>query len=520
MKKINLKIVLTIFLLLTFIATISRTTYNDVTMSVVEDPVCTINFATASSVEKKLISKDLANKEVTIQLNVSNNETSMKPTGEIMLVIDNSNSMLNTVSGTTTRKKLVINSAKTLIKNLLEDNTKLKIGIVSFSAKTIGDGTIEDAKLVSNLSNNAETLISAISNIGSTGPKTNLDAGIQLAKKYFTAETDNFHKYMIILTDGVPNIAVNYDHKYFSDDVISKTKTSLQSLSTITKNNVYTMLTGITNGNATAGTSGKTYNQIIQSIFGTEQNPTIGKFYYIKDSNIENTIKNDIYNNLLPSTLSFNDIIITDVFPKEIVDNFAFSYVKEANIGNISTSVDKSNNSIAWTIPELKSGETAIVQYKLKLNTNYDNEIINKVLNTNTKLDLSYKDYSGVTNTKSSDISPKIKLTETKEESPKEELPKEESPKKESPKEELPKEESPKEESPKEESPKEESPKEELPKKELPKEELPKKELPKEELPKELPKAGASTLFNCIGLMVVVSIIFGIRYLTLKNKIK
>lgn len=413
MKKINLKIVLIVFLLITFIATISSAAYKDVTMSVVEEPVCTINFGTASSLEKKLISKDLNNKEVTLQLKVSNNEERLKPTGEIMLVIDNSKSMLDTVDGTKTREDLVIDSAKTLIKNLLEDNTKLKIGIVSFStnADITKEGTIEDAKLISDLSNNAENLISSVSNIEYNGPRTNLDSGIQLAKKYFTEETDNSHKYMIILSDGVPNVAIDYDKNYYSDDAISKTKTSLQSLSNITKN-VFVMLTGITDGDQSTPTSPKTYNEIIKEIFGTEENPTIGKFYYIKDDKIEDTIKTNIYNDLVPIGQSFTDIKVTDIFPKEIVDNFSFSYVKESNIGKISTSIDKTNNSITWTIPELKSGETAIVQYKLKLNTNYDNGIINKILNTNTKVDISYKDSSDITNTKSSDITPKIKLTE------------------------------------------------------------------------------------------------------------
>ena len=135
--------------------------------------------------------------------------------------------------------------------------------------------------------------------------------------------------------------------------------------------------------------------------------------------------------------------------PKEIVDNFSFSYVKEANIGKISTSIDKTNNSITWTIPELKSGETAIVQYKLKLKENFDENIINKVLNTNRKLDVTYTDSSNTTNTKSSDITPKVKLTEN--------------------------------------------------------------------LPTELPKAGTTIFFGVMGIVVVIAIAFGIKYILVKN---
>lgn len=413
MKKNYLKILLIVTLLIPFIATISSAAYKDVTMSVVEEPVCTIKFGTDSSLEKKLIAKDLANKEITIQLKAINNEKSIKPTGEIMLVIDNSKSMTDKVTETKTREDLVIDSAKTLIKNLLEDNTKLKIGVVSFSTNTdvSKEGTIEDAKLISDLSNNTEKLITSVSNIEYNGPRTNLDAGIQLAKKYFTKETDNSHKYMIILSDGVPNVAIDYDKNYYSDDAISKTKTSLQSLSNITKN-VFVMLTGITGGDKPTPTSPKTYDEIIKEIFGTEEKPTIGKFYYVTDEKIEDTIKTNIYNDLVPVGQSFTDIKVTDVFPKEIVNNFSFSYVKEANIGKISTSIDTTNNSIIWTIPELKSGETAIVQYKLKLKENFDSTIVNKILNTNKKVDITYTDFDDKSQDKTSDISPKLKLTE------------------------------------------------------------------------------------------------------------
>lgn len=413
MKKINLKILLIVFLLITFFTTISSASYSDVTMTVVEEPICTINLGTNSFVERSVISKDLENKEITIQLKVTNAEESLKPTGEIMLVIDNSKSMLDSVTTDKTREDLVIDSAKTLITNLLKDNDKLKIGVVSFSTNSdiSKEGTIEDAKLISELTNNTESLISSVSNIQYDGPRTNLDAGITLAKQYFTDNTDTSHKYIIVLSDGVPNVAIDYDKNYYSDDVISKTKTKLQSLSSIT-NNVIVMLTGISNGTTVASPSTKTYDEIINEIFGTTTKPTIGKFYYITDDKIEDTIKTNIYNDLLPVSKSFTNIKVTDYFTDEIVKNFTFSYVKDPNIGTISPEIDKSNNSITWTIPELKSGETAIVQYKLKLNNNYDNGIIDKVLNTNNNLEVTYTDYSNTTDTKSSDITPKLRLTE------------------------------------------------------------------------------------------------------------
>lgn len=446
------KILLTLFLLITLIATISSAAYKDVTMSVVAEPTATINFGTKSTVERSVISKDLGNKEITLQLKVTNNETNLKPTGELMLVIDNSKSMLDKVSDTKTREDLVLESAQTLITNLLKNNSELKIGVVSFSTNSdiSKEGTSEDAKLISNLTNDYSKLKTAISNIQYDGPRTDLQAGISLAKTQFTDKTDKAHKYIIVLSDGVPNVAINYDKKYYSDDVISKTKSELQSLSDIT-DNIYIMLTGIKDGDSVASPSTKTYNQIIESIFGTEEKATIGNFYYITDDKIADTIST-IYKSLLPISQSFSNIVVKDYFTDEIVKNFDFSYVKNPNFGTISSKIDTTTNSITWDIPELKVGETAIVQYKLKLKENFDEKIINKVLNTNSKLDLSYTDSSNVTNTKSSDITPKVKLTEN--------------------------------------------------------------------LPTELPKAGTTIFFGIMGIVVVIAIAFGIKYILVKNSMK
>ena len=446
------KILLTLFLLITLIATISSAAYKDVTMSVVAEPTATINFGTGSTVERSVISKDLQNKEITLQLKVTNNEANLKPTGELMLVIDNSQSMSAKITANQSREELVLESAKTLITNLLKDNSGLKIGVVSFSTNSdiTKEGTSEDAKLISNLTNDSSKLNTAISSIQSDGPRTNLQAGISLAKSQFTDKTDKAHKYIIVLTDGVPNVAIDYDKNYYSDDVISKTKSELQSLSGIA-DNIYIMLTGIKDGDLVASPSTKTYNQIIESIFGTEEKATIGNFYYITDDKIADTIST-IYKSLLPISQSFSNIVVKDYFTDEIVKNFDFSYVKNPNFGTISSKIDTTTNSITWTIPELKSDETAIVQYKLKLKENFDEKIINKVLNTNSKLDLSYTDSSNVTNTKSSDITPKVKLTEN--------------------------------------------------------------------LPTELPKAGTTIFFGVMGIVVVIAIAFGIKYILVKNSMK
>ena len=408
MKK---KIFLITFLLLILISTCSLASYSTVTMTVVEEPVCTIDLGNDSQFEKRLISKDLANKEVTLQLQVTNNSVASKPTGEIVLVLDNSDSMKNeTVTGDI-RKDLVFESAKTLVSNLLEDNTQLQIGIVSFSTNVDQEkeATIEDAAIVSNLSNDVTSLTNAISNIEANGPRTDLEAGLTLASEQFTEEDNN--KYMIVLTDGVPNVALNSNNPYYSDTTITQTKNKLQELSN-SGINLTTMLTGIDDEDYVPFGTTKTFGEIIGEIFGTPENPTAGHFYYVTDDQIETTITNDIYNSLIPVSQSLTNIVVKDYFPEEIVNNFDFAYVSNANIGNISAEIDTTDNSITWTIPELASGQTATVQYTLKLKENFDSSIVGKILDTNEKVDITYNDFDGVAQSKTSDVTPKLQLAE------------------------------------------------------------------------------------------------------------
>ena len=281
MKK---KFFITTFLLIILIANVSLANYSTVMMNVVEEPVCTIELGENSNFEKNLISKDLSNKEVTIQLKVTNGEQPLLPTGEVVLLLDNSLSMDNpsATDSTVLRKDLVFNSAKTLLNNILKDNTSLKVAISRFSTNTdtSKQGTLEDASIVTPLTNDLDTLLAGIDSINADGPLTNLDAGLKVASTQFSTETNN--KYLIVLTDGIPNVAVDYDNQVFSDDVIAKTNTQLKALGT-QGINVITMLTGIANENISPIEGRPTNKEIITSVFGTTENPTAGKFYYVTD---------------------------------------------------------------------------------------------------------------------------------------------------------------------------------------------------------------------------------------------
>lgn len=420
MKK---KICLTIFLLIILMA--NSVFAVSTTMQIVEDNICTINLTDSSSLEKKLISYDLTNHQVTLQLKVNNDSKVIIPSGELMLVIDSSQSMDTVVSGTTTRKDLVLNSANKLVESLLTANSStLKIGVVTFSTSAETDpdtgalitGTEADAQKVCDLTNDLSQLKTSISGIQGVGQYTDLDSGLQLAKKSFSSENNN--KYMIVLTDGLPNIAVGYNDLVSYQgltNIINQTKSTLTSFG---DTKIITMLTGIDNEEATfrqEGTQIYTYGDVIKAVFGTVENPTVGKFYNVKDTDIENTITNSIYRDLLPIAQTLKNIKVVDYFPQYIVDNFEMTYVDGIDTSNVSAQIDTTTNSITWNIAELAPDETATIQYNLKLKDEFSEEIIDKILDTNEKVDVTYDDYDGNNQNKTSDVTPKIKLIKDEE---------------------------------------------------------------------------------------------------------
>jgi len=415
------KLVLTLFLLIILMATnVFATT--DVTMEIVEENICTIYLNEDSYFEKKIIDSDLANHEVTLQLKITNNSKVIIPEGELILLIDSSLSMDEVIEGETTRKNSILNSANQLVKNLLDANPdSLEIGIVTFSSSTekndegfLITGTTADAKKVCDFTNDLSTLTNKISAIEKTGSYTNLDAGLQLAKKQFSNDDNN--KYLIILTDGLPNLAVGYNDLVSykgATDVINQTKSTLTSLGDIS---VITMLTGIDIEDAifkTDGTNSYTYGQVITEIFGTHDAPTNGKFYKIDDNAIEQTITDDIYRDLLPIEEMLENIKISDYFPNYISDNFDITLLTEdsSNADNAKIMTDEENKKyISWDIKKLSPKETKTLKYTLSLKNEFNKDILDKVLDTNEKVDISFKDFDGTDKSKASDVTPKVKF--------------------------------------------------------------------------------------------------------------
>ena len=421
------KKILSIFCIFTFLFSLCSSSFaatvsaSKTTMSVVDKSICEINLKDKGKFTKELTEFDANKKEATITLtlkNIMEQENLTKPI-EMFLVLDNSHSMTSTYEGKE-KRQYVAETATSFVNALFDHYENAKIGIVSFSSVNLGStlGTENDAKLLLSLSDSKDTVQNTITNYTTTeGPYTNIEAGLAIAEKNFTNNTDS-QKYIVLISDGVPNLCLDTNTTLtYSGVIATNTKNKLVEL----KNkgyNIFPVLMGLSESNVQNtsaptiddGSRNMTYRELAEEIFGTTSAPTAGNFYYIDYTNLSKTVNTDIFNKITYSKdNTLKNIVIKDYFPREILENFNFEYVKSPNIGKVSAEVDISDNSITWEIELLKEGEVATLSYKLTLKDEYNEEIVDKILPTNTKVDIAFETADGKGNS-NSDVSPKVKL--------------------------------------------------------------------------------------------------------------
>ena len=295
---------------------------------------------------------------------------------EIVFLLDNSGSMKSNIDNQMTRKSKVIQSVKQLTTKIRENNSNVKIGIVQFS---------DDGKTLCAPTNDENKILSAISNYEKiNGNGTNIYKGLVEANKSFSA--GNKSKTLVLLTDGSSSISVE------------ETRKELQ------RDDIYTIT-------VLAGLKKNNQSETVQKIFGTEENPVADKFYNIEDANIANTISENIYNNIIETSKpTITNIILKDYFPDEILKNF------DITINN--TTKGKANlkdNNIEWNIEKLVNKENATLEYTLKLKNNYDENLIDKIIDTNKEVSVSYINDESQNKENKLTNSPQIKISSTKE---------------------------------------------------------------------------------------------------------
>ena len=85
------------------------------------------------------------------------------------------------------------------------------------------------------------------------------------------------------------------------------------------------------------------------------------------------------------------------------------------SIGTTTEKIDPESKTITWDVGTLKGDEVATLKYKLKIKDMKNSELLNKTIETNEKVVLTYKDTEAKDYTVTLTSSPKVQLTEVKE---------------------------------------------------------------------------------------------------------
>ena len=378
----------------------------DATMSLVEDNKVTTTFGRYGEFEKKMVQIDTTNKTIDISLTARNNqEIAEDKAADVVLLVDTSNSMstnMVSVNGNEmSRKDLVLDATEALIAKLLDSDKEINIGLVEFATSTDAskEGTDDDAKIVTeSLTNDIDSLNSAISTVREDvlGPRTNVEIGLEKAEALLdTSTNEDANKYVVVLTDAVPNTARGVTIDFYTEASADPTKAKLIDMQE-KGIDVISMLINISEreieitGRDEDATF-KTYKDVANYVFGTESSPVAGPVYYINDNQVIDTVTNEIYEDLVPANeYELTNIVIKDYFPQNIIDNFDFAYLTKPDIGNVTAEVNKNDNSITWTISELKPGEEATFTYRLSLKETFSSDIVGVNLPTNENITIDY----------------------------------------------------------------------------------------------------------------------------------
>ncbi len=384
-------------------------------------------------ISKTIVDSNPSTGEVTVELKLANTkkEEEVQEKTEVMLVIDNSPSMDFVTSNGQTRKEIVISATKQLVSEIFENSTNVKIGIVYFHGVSGWNGAgISNATLGLKLADDKNTILSTLDKLNAkkTEAGTNIDAGLQRAEQNFSSSCKN--KIIVLLTDGVPNADVkgnDADNDTTTEEALIVQNTTKETLQRLDKEgyHIISMMTGMSAEDGHTDKNGTDFGEhnieedlkAVERIFGTSTAPTAGKYYLVQSANVNNVVTNDILTNVMEIVQNpINTVKIVDYFPEDITDNFEFSYVGEPSIGTVSEEINTETNTITWDIDTLKGNEVATLQYKLKIKDMQNSELLNKTIATNEKVVLTYTDIDSEDYTVTLNSSPKIQLSEVKEE--------------------------------------------------------------------------------------------------------
>ena len=374
-------------------------------------------------ITKTIVNSDESTGEVTIELKLlnNNNDTNVKKYGKTEIWIIDEEIKGDKVS---TQKR---EYTKQLCKKILSEKENVKIGIIGAKGpdSPVKKGSENDAEYVSNLTDNYTTLENNWNNMNKENVSyaTNHQAALRLASKSFS---ENVNKVVITLIDGVTHTGIGFDGMSSATeasarknikDKASAVKEEILKLKNLSVNFIVFREKYENYIYKYGNTISVDANEYIDEMYGTIDSPYSGKIYMIDDNNLQQIITEVVYEDISKNIQHpLNKVKIVDYFPEEIIENFDFEYVENPSVGKVTEEIDLENKTIEWDIDSLKGDEVATLQYKLKIKDMKNDELLNKVISTNEKVVLTYQDIDAKEYTVDLTSSPKISLTEIKDE--------------------------------------------------------------------------------------------------------
>lgn len=404
------------------------------------------------NITKKIVNSKLNEGEVSVELSLNNiikgNEEEKKyENTEIFIILEE-----NIVNKQEKLDKYIA-YLDTLTTKVFEKNSNTKIGIIGMKGTVddskvnengkleIGEkdesninGSENNAEIVVNLTNKVEDIKSGLQNMNTskTSYANNFQAAIRLANKSYSKDVN---KILISLYDAVPDIAIGVkamvsyggttEYRTVEEAVKGKHEkianyTSSEIL-TLKENNIDFILLrpddtsydqtwyNMSTGEKELDFDGSPY---VQKIYGTMDKPIYGKMYTLTNDSLEKVVTEYIYEDIIKDIgTDIKSAKIKEYFSKEVLENFDITFLNE----EIDTTKIKENGYIEWNIGTVAGNNSATLKYTLKIKDMNNKNLLDKVISTSEKTELSYINNLGSEVTTTSTDSPKIKLKEQQE---------------------------------------------------------------------------------------------------------
>ncbi len=340
---------------------------------------------------------------------------------------------------------------ETLAKKIFAKSAKTKIGIIGMKGPVYDwtmsedgtenirgdkdegeiDGTADNSEVVIKATNNIDDLKSALQNMNPSKTEyyANLQSALMEAEKTFSSDAN---KILISLYDNVPSVSVGTHDKINlevgegpeeakekviarNDQLVENTKKEIMNLKSAgidlimlrPKNSSFDQKWySYTTGELILTFDGSEH---VQRLYGTTESPTYGKMYSLEYDSLSKIVTEYIYADIMSSMSGImTNIKVREYLTKEIMDNFTMT------IDDVDSDVDTSNLAssryFTWNIGKLGIGETAILNYTLRIKDMQNTAIFDKILSINEKIDISYEDPKGEPKQETENSSPQVKL--------------------------------------------------------------------------------------------------------------